>query len=1072
MTNELILAPSLQSAQNHLIGRIGDLKRDDPALPVTLLVPSVGAKQHLKHRLGNSLNIRIFQFADLSREILEGADKRLLRANSLTIERLVSHLLKEMASRSDLTTFEKVHKKPGFIEATIDWLEEMKSRNITPADVENEAGASGRERDRQLAILYRRYQDFLDKRRLADKLGFISMAAEALELGPEAGPGGLPALELRDKELFIIGFDHFSPLELRLLAQLVPILLRVTIYLPWNEKLPADGLALGRISRTRRTLGDALELTERHMENSSQRPPMLEALSSSLFTPAATELNQEFQSERAPSITAVAAPSRENEVRQALRAIKKLLLRGINPSEVALLTPQYEVYRPLIQAVASEYEIVIDEQADLDTNPAVSALINLLELAPAYPWRQTFNALRSPYIGLPLLTNKQLDTLEKLTRERPVISGRSQWNYALKPLELSKDNPHARKIQERPHAASLTQEQLKEIAGGLEGFFDLISPKKKKSYSEHAFWLQDVILGVRDEISDEGSAAEEERSSFHMVDCCSEDDSDQKDRTALAEVLAILKLLINAANVVPMGSEREITWDTFRRDFIDAIRDGKIPKDPGTQAIQFSTLNAVRSLSVDYLFVLGLAEGEFPRRQKADPFYSQIERAASNLPLRLEDPSEDANLWWQTINNCRRSLTILRPWLDSRGVPWLPSPYWRAVIDPLAGLVEKRLPMASLPAVREAASRAELLLSLADTESEAVPAELEGQWLAIKRAQEVAAQRSSWRPPGIYEGVIASSDLLNELTHKFGSDHVWSPSRLNNYGNCPYGFFAEHILDIETKAEPEEGFDAMQRGRLIHSVLEAYYLQLRSEDLPPTLSNQSAVLDRLEAVFNQTFSWAPQRYGFRPGPLWEYEQEELGRILRAFVRWECEENQEFADYRPLYLELFFGFSRSSHGMLVFDDADSLKIKVRGIIDRVDVNDKGQAVVIDYKSGSGLFSKRDIGRGLAFQTPLYALAVDQLFSHISSVSVSKYLLVTARKASGVLKFSGPVSENETVQAAIDRAGAFVHNVRHGFFPSAPGKPTVGSRAGGVCRSHCHLAPLCRVTRMSIAKVKYL
>jgi hypothetical protein len=381
--------------------------------------------------------------------------------------------------------------------------------------------------------------------------------------------------------------------------------------------------------------------------------------------------------------------------------------------------------------------------------------------------------------------------------------------------------------------------------------------------------------------------------------------------------------------------------------------------------------------------------------------------------------------------------------------------------------------MESLPRITEAASSAELLLALADKQADVVPAELEQQWRGINRAQEIIAQRSSWKPLGVYEGVLGSGDLVNELSQNYGSGHIWSASRLNRYGNCPYGFFAEQILHFEAKAEPEEGFDALQRGSLIHAVLETLYLQLMSEDLPPTLPNQSAVLEILEGVCDQIFSWAPQRYGFRPGPLWDYEQQELGRILRAFVRWECEENQESADYNPRYLELFFGFPRSSHGILDFEDADGLKIKVHGVIDRVDVNGEGRAAVIDYKSGGGQFSKSDISRGLAFQTPLYALAVDQLFSDISAVSVSKYLLVPARKESGVLKFSGPVSEDETVQTAINQAGSFVHNVRHGFFPSAPGKPTAGIGAdGGICRNHCDFAPLCRVTRMSIAKVKYL
>ena len=139
------------------------------------------------------------------------------------------------------------------------------------------------------------------------------------------------------------------------------------------------------------------------------------------------------------------------------------------------------------------------------------------------------------------------------------------------------------------------------------------------------------------------------------------------------------------------------------------------------------------------------------------------------------------------------------------------------------------------------------------------------------------------------------------------------------------------------------------------------------------------------------------------------------------------------------------------------------------IDRVDVDNQENARVLDYKSGRGTTSKSDILRGLAFQTPLYALAVSSLAKDISQVAESAYLHIPLRDTSGKLNFTGPVAEDEIVQAVVDRAGLFVERIRGGVFPSAPGKPVAGS---GLCSTHCQLAGICRVTRTTIAKANNL
>jgi superfamily I DNA/RNA helicase len=102
----------------------------------------------------------------------------------------------------------------------------MKTLGIPPEDVAAHALTSGNDRDRQLALLYTRYQTFLRNADCADGDGLLWLAAEALESSPHlfAGAG----------HLLLLGFDQFSPVQLRILRALASRLPHLSIYLLWD----------------------------------------------------------------------------------------------------------------------------------------------------------------------------------------------------------------------------------------------------------------------------------------------------------------------------------------------------------------------------------------------------------------------------------------------------------------------------------------------------------------------------------------------------------------------------------------------------------------------------------------------------------------------------------------------------------------------------------------------------------------------------------------------------------------------------------------------------------------------
>ena len=126
-------------------------------------------------------------------------------------------------------------------------------------------------------------------------------------------------------------------------------------------------------------------------------------------------------------------------------------------------------------------------------------------------------------------------------------------------------------------------------------------------------------------------------------------------------------------------------------------------------------------------------------------------------------------------------------------------------------------------------------------------------------------------------------------------------------------------------------------------------------------------------------------------------------------------------------------------------------------------------MIDYKSGSTVFGKKDIEEGRALQSALYSLAVEALLPDVSCVAESYYLHIPTREVSGRIDSPDGATSCEAVNQAVRCAASAVDAVCNGRFPSAPGKPGQGRRA---CNNTCDFASLCRMTRQSTAKARLI
>ena len=1010
----------------------------------TILLPTAGTIHDLRRQMGDTMGVEMVQFYRLARAILDQAAIPIHELNDASIRRLIKKILTDMATDGTLSTFLKVSHKPGFIDVILEWLREMKSQGIFPEDYAAYAEQSGLERDRQLATFYLRYQAFMQEGNYSDTDGLLWLAAEALENDP--------TLYSSKGSCFVLGFDQFSPVQVRILRQLTKRFENFAIYLLWDSERSEDSLALSRLRETRAVLESAIPLEVRTLEEKGDPETSLFHVSQTLFEADAEKIESTDQ------IQAIEAPSREAEVRWALREIKRLLLKGVPYHEIALLTPNPNAYTPLVRTVSKEYNVPVETKRFLSNEPVVTALKNVLQLSPNFPWRETFDVLRSSYFQKPWLTSEQINLLDQLTRERPVIAGVEQWAFALTPLKLEAEDPEDEDRRSPPLVAQLPTEALGEIQTGLNTFFDHVSPPKTATYRDYTWWIQTTLLGFFPLAEGSGEAPPSDIPTLNLIAQAQEGAFPQRDQRVINLVLRAMRSLMASAETVPDGDQ--VAWDTYREELLSLLEGVRLASDPAEARVRFAHLADGRARSADYLFVLGLSEGEFPSPPKPDMLYANHERENHPLPLRHSTSADDASLWWQVVNNCKRRLIMLRPYIDANGAPWQASPYWDAVLAPVKNPKVEKIPLAYSPNPAQTASPSELLIALSKTNAQTVPNALESLWKRTKQVNGVMKQRASYQAPGVYEGIIQTKALQREFEERFGDRHTWSASRLNRYANCPYGFFAQYGLKLESRIEPEEGLDALQRGSVLHAVLEQFNLRIAENNLLLTTGHLDELRKHLAQSCQLIFSDAPQRYGFRPGALWKYEQNEFKRMLDVLIRWECEENGRKARFAPYLAEAGFGIGTGPPSLEI--NTEQLSFRLHGLIDRIDIDADGNLRVIDYKSGSSRYWKSDLRKGLALQTALYAYAAETFWTEDDSrVVESYYLHIPIRKASGKLKFENQVRQDALAETVINQAAESVANARLGIFPSAP--------AGGMaCRRWCDFASLCRVSRQSIAK----
>jgi ATP-dependent helicase/DNAse subunit B len=821
----------------------------------------------------------------------------------------------------------------------------------------------------------------------------------------------------------------------------------------------------------------------------------------------------------------IEAPDAAAEVAAALRRVKRLLLGGVSPEQILVVLRDWEHYQPQFASLERAYRIplVLHYGERLVDIPIITTLLKLLQLhRDDFPSRDLLDVLHSPYLTIPNLSAEQVGLIERIGQQQIIVGGRTNWLSGLERAgRRARDAEHVEANDsgidvidvddegedDSPHRL-ITAEQAEQLVVSLEQFLDQITPPKDAALEDYILWLEGLIgddpLNLPDDDEDEPTAPDD---GYHlgMIERArtigkGDERISSRDLTALHTLKQTLRSLLEARQLLmglDRGQSRTVPWSDFHSQLLAAIDSAEINPHPGRSGrVLVTTASNARGLPHEHVLILGLSEGLFPKPAPQDPLYLDSERTIMVLNgiqvATSADRANDDGVFYELIGLPTHSLTLTRPTAQD-GQPWAESHLWRAVRSAFDGLKIQRLRAGEVVPAAEAASLSELALAVAEARDRGFnDATTPGHeawlqhnqhdfWTRLQRNRDIEADRISEDSAyNHYSGQLQDPAIIADAAAQLTAEHRWSASQWNEYGTCPYRFFAARLLKLEKLKPPEEGMDVMQRGTLYHAILQETYQVFIDQNQVITPDAQGYALDVLDDIAVRLCRAAPERYGFRPTALWAQEQKTLIRRLERLVAKDFSDEHPFIkafpnlERRPYRVEAAFGFEPSGEDVFPpipfeLDLGDAGIVRLRGLIDRLDLAGD-QLYVVDYKSGSTRFYLNDMRAGRSFQMVIYLLAAEAMLKQMAEqygpevtprgVAGGAFWHLSNNTLSGEVYLS---RHQDVIDLALEKLREYLPAMRAGRFVVEPGE-----RHGDLCTHYCDFYDLCRLCKLGVAK----
>lgn len=950
----------------------GDPARFAACKRVDYLVPGTRMVRELYRRyppsIGEKRNVHFGTFDQFVRELLQDRRRRLL--SSVEQECLVHQAVSAADREEPFTYFRGWESRPGWIREMENWIGSIKRSGVLPERLMALWKDRG-PKERELARIYRAYQRLLRDSGAFDHEEAYYQALRAMRQGRSRMPEYVVAEHFHD----------LSPLQEQLLIQLVTSGVPVELHLVWDEARPRLFQETEQTVERLRQRGFAVRQVP--VEPSGERRvAALEHMVRAAFTP------RPKQEAADGAVEVLSAPGVEQEIRMVAGSVKRWLheTKG-SLSDVVLIVPDLNTYLPPLVRVLSEVGLPVASPltVSLRQHPVMETVLTALAVRMGREEERTA-LLQSPFVPWGSDSDRRL-----------WLMAYQRWDGPRSLAELETCVRSTDGVVGDGNGSDTA------VWSGLVSLYRWVeSIPLQAGWQEWLAWLESWLAEM-DQPSRYREMAADPRTLPHL--------SEELQAFAL-----IREIVQEWQQIDPSGFAGEtLELRTWAGMLERAAMRKRVLKKPGRRGgIRILEPNQIRWDRYRAVWVLGCAEGVWPRPIHNDwllPDEERLRLLREEVRLATSEQLRHRQLlpFFLCASSAVSHLVFSYPHADDSGASRLPSPFlqelltvWReSDVICRRRKVSEPLPerLTACVSRQEGLARAVSLLSRDETDQ---PITERKQAMALLKSQAHRQPERTWhwlerlrvergRVAGDADAFAGCLRPSVWKRHGFSLlDRVWSPAELNQLMQCPFHYFADRLLQARVPEPVRRKREAQDRGHVWHRVLCRFWRGWEEARLSTDTWEQA--MERLDALVDTLFdqllteSDTLSRDPFRLAVEKKRMKQQLSAVLAH--EWHWRGAGDGHGMRPTHLELAFGMMdenlirhgemdpQSTERPVLIQLPGEVTIRVRGKVDRVDMDAEGYYAVYDYHSSVAADPGR-IREGACVQLPLYVWAVQQI-----------------------------------------------------------------------------------------------
>ena len=922
------------------------LKRDFTLIfifPTLSLLKAIQEELLRQPDLAGVGGVRLLLFEGFIEELVRRFGLEGRRPSSIEQELLVTEAFFSLSQAGKLGYLNRAPFSTGYRRAILEGIREWKRSGLTP-EIFKEWAKEKNAKEQQLALVYETYQELLVERGLNEEDLILSrlekLRSDARKMPVTSrvimyGFTDLTPLQNDFLKILEFWFDFEFIIDPTTVLELQQMVSRhFPIALPQPEVIPAK---------------NALESLQGSFGRNKSSPIKLKAEDLSLQL--------------------IEAAGSEREITGIAREIAKLISEnpGYQWDDFLIITPNLQEFVRVAGPIFTQYQLKIGEGPTRTAReyPAVNVFYEALTAVETdWQWSEMELLIRHFYMGLASSLGDRL--LLWIGQHYGRVSSRRRW------LDLIADNRFV-------HSAIEAGFDLAPLNRMIDWLKTIPNRSHLKAYFDLARkWFETQMVSDMKSLPDNPSVLALKFENYQAA---------QAGILILEEIGRMADGLKCLQGEFSAGEFQELIgyyWESI------SVSSGS--KESSIRALH---PREARGLKASVVFIAGLEQGTFPRAYVNDwKLVPADRRELRALGIDLET-GEDYQLqealafYWSLQTAVDRLYLVYRN-QDSGGQPQNRSVFLDEVLQSVPDLEERMIRYGLAPRIFEsgkdchsAIERREWLIgALLRKEAEISSEGMENilELLRVEENRSLAWRLHERRNRGsqIYLGQDRRAvELLNT---RFGAEHCFSITAIEDYRSCPYRFFLKHFLKVKPVPKPTLLPELIDLGNFYHGVLREFGKVFRGRSL------RQDEMELYQQTIDACLQEASQEWRRWSGSdladiILALKQEEIRKTLRRWLESEIEWTKATAGrFQMQQFEWSFGMSYDSHPEALVSpyllEDGPVRIRIWGRVDRVDTDKSGFFTVYDYKLGRGPTYK-DLLEMKNLQIPIYILALEQL-----------------------------------------------------------------------------------------------